>query len=147
MCLRSRGRAKFRRRRKSLPPPPAEFWSAHRCTSRIWFVLARKVAAARLRGLPPGAAWKSKTSYCSRGSSAGLSCRKGHKTSLLLFLYLQHSHTIKYYTLTNNWKTATGNTWMTVWLNARLSSLSSTLTDLHSELLLTVSHTCTHTHT
>jgi len=27
MCLRSRGRAEFRRR-KSLPPPPAEFWSA-----------------------------------------------------------------------------------------------------------------------
>jgi len=30
MCLRSRGRAEFRRRRrrKSLPPPAAEFWSA-----------------------------------------------------------------------------------------------------------------------
>ena len=28
MCLRSRGRAEFRHRRKSLPPPSAEFWSA-----------------------------------------------------------------------------------------------------------------------
>jgi len=53
MCLRSRGRAEFRRRRrrKSLPPPPAEFWSARRHASRIWFAPAGKLAAARLRGL------------------------------------------------------------------------------------------------
>ena len=51
MCLRSRGRAEFRRRRKSLPPPPAEFWSARRHASRIWFAPAGKVPAARLRGL------------------------------------------------------------------------------------------------
>ena len=55
MSLCSRGRAEFRcrRRRKSLPPPPAEFWSARRCASRIWFAPAGKVAAARLRGLDP----------------------------------------------------------------------------------------------
>jgi len=58
MCLRSRGRAEFRRRRKSLPPPPAEFWSARRRASRIWFAPAGKVAAARLRGLQAGKAYR-----------------------------------------------------------------------------------------
>jgi len=53
MCLRSRGRAEFRRR-KSLPPPSAEFWSAHWLASRIWFAPAGKVAAAWLKGLATG---------------------------------------------------------------------------------------------
>jgi len=53
-CIHSRGRAEFRRcrrRRKSLPLPPAKFWSARQHASRIWFAPARKVAAALLRGL------------------------------------------------------------------------------------------------
>jgi len=57
MCLRSRGRAEFRCRRKSLPPPPTEFWSARRHARRIWFAPARKVAAVQLRGLLRGDAY------------------------------------------------------------------------------------------
>ena len=54
MCLRSRGRADFRRRRKSLPPPPAEFWSARQPDLVRASRKSGKVAAERFK---PSGVW------------------------------------------------------------------------------------------
>jgi len=51
MCLRSRGRAEFRRRRKKSPAAASRILVGAPAASRIWFAPAGKVAAAPLRGL------------------------------------------------------------------------------------------------